>query len=220
MQHLSLIAVPVLLLAACNAPRSAGAPADFEDLTLRAKWRGYNQATVPAGWIIEDGVIHLSTPGGADLLTVEQYANFELTFEWKISPEGNSGVMYRVSEGEGPAYVTGPEYQVFDNAAMQRHDPYLAAGANYAMHGKPGDDTRPVGEWNTARIVVDGAHVEHWLNGVLQCEYELWSDAWKERVQSCKWQDTPGYGIHRAGHIALQDHGSPVWYRGVGVKRL
>lgn len=183
-------------------------------------WRGYKKDSVPEQWVnADEHTIHLTGGGAGDLITREQYGDFELTMEWKISPKGNSGVMYRVSEGDGPTYFTGPEMQVLDNA-VAGGDLMHSAGADYALHAPSEDNTRPVGEWNEVRMVVDGPHVEYWLNGVQQCSYELWSEDWNARVAASKFKEWPGFGMNKRGHIALQDHGNPVWYRNIHIRSL
>lgn len=183
-------------------------------------WKGYRRDDVPGGWTVEGDALAF-TPGveAGNLMTVDQYADFELVFEWRVLEAGNSGVFYRATEAERAPYWTGPEYQILDN---DRHadgaNPETSAGSNYALHAPAADVTRPVGEWNRARIVVNGAHVEHWLNEVRLLEYELWSDEWREIVADTKFADWPGYGMARAGHIGLQDHGDPVWYRNIKIR--
>lgn len=183
-------------------------------------WRGYQRADVPGGWSVEDGSLTF-TPGDGDgsLMTADQYADFELSLEWRIQEGGNSGVFYRATEAERAPYWTGPEYQVLDN---ERHadgaNPETSAGSNYALHAPAEDVTRPVGEWNHARIIVRGAQVEHWMNGVKLLAYEFWSDEWRETVAHTKFSDWPGYGMAPEGHIGLQDHGDPVWYRNIKIR--
>lgn len=183
-------------------------------------WRGYRRDDVPRGWTVEGDALAF-TPGveAGDLMTVDRYADFELVFEWRVREGGNSGVFYRATEAERAPYWTGPEYQILDNL---RHadgaNPETSAGSNYALHAPAEDVTRPAGEWNRSRIVVNDAHVEHWMNGVKLLEYELWSDGWREIVADTKFADWPGYGMARTGHIGLQDHGDPVWYRNIKIR--
>lgn len=211
-----------------NAPEdSAGeiAIADTSWQELGADhWRRYKGEGIPEAWqVSEDGTLHFSGEGeGGDIITVEQYENFELELEWKISPAGNSGIMFRVSEEHDYPWRTGPEYQILDNDAhpdakegADRH-----AGANYDMHAPSVDIVNPVGEWNQARIVVDGAKVEHWLNGEMIVSYELWSDDWKAAIAESKWIDMPDYGLTKVGHICLQDHSDPVWFRNIRIRSL
>ena len=108
--------------------------------------------------------------------------------------------------------------QVLDNKAHENGlDPKTSAGSNYAMHAPNEDVTKPVGEWNHVKLVVDGAHVEHWLNGKKILEYELWSDDWNELVANCKFKDMPDYCLNKSGHIALQDHGDLVSFRNIQI---
>ena len=190
------------------------------DISSLDNWRGYKKDSVPEQWVNEDeNTIYLTGGGAGDLITREQYENFELSMEWKISPKGNSGVMYRVSETDGPTYFTGPEMQVLDNA-VAGGDLLHSAGADYGLHAPSEDNSRPVGEWNEMRMIVDGPHVAYWMNGVQQCSYELWSEDWNARVAGSKFKQWPGFGMNKRGHIALQDHGNPVWYRNIVIRPL
>ena len=210
--HRALLLLP-LLITSCQM----GTAYNISSLD---NWRGYKKDSVPEQWVNEDeDTIYLTGGGAGDLITREQYESFDLTMEWKISPKGNSGVMYRVSEGDGPTYFTGPEMQVLDNS-VAGGDLMHSAGADYALHAPTEDNTRPVGEWNEVRMIVDGPHVEYWLNGVQQCSYELWSEDWNARVAASKFKQWPGFGMNKRGHIALQDHGNPVWYRNIVIRPL
>jgi hypothetical protein len=189
-----------------------------------AGWRGYGRETVPDHWRVEDGALVLR-PGGpsrCDLVTADTYDNFELAFEWKVGPGGNSGVLYRVAEGPGEPYASGPEYQVLDNARnADGRRPETSAAACYGLYGPARDVTRPAGEWNQARIVANGFHVEHWLNGEKVVEYELGSPDWWRRVRATRFKNAPLYGkVLRGGRLDLQDHGDPVAYRNLKVRRL
>ena len=187
-------------------------------------WRGYKKDAAPDGWQVVDGAITLAAKKVGDLVTIDEYENFDFVFEWKISKNGNSGVFYLVQEKpELPnTYSSGPEYQVLDNGghpdAKNGFDRY--AGANYALQAPRKDNTKAVGEWNQSRIVKNGAHVEHWLNGEKVVEYELWSDAWKAQVASSKFSKMPAYATARKGRLALQDHGDPVSFRSLKIKVL
>ena len=203
-------------------------PAMSEEMpwqTLGAdQWRRYGGEGIPEAWqISDDGVFHFTGEGeGGDIITVEQYDNFELELEWKVSPAGNSGIMFRVSEDHDYPWRTGPEYQILDNDlhpdAQEGGDRH--AGANYDMHAPSANVVSPVGEWNMTRIVVNGAQVEHWLNGERIVSYELWSDDWKALIAESKWIDMPDYGMTKTGHICLQDHSDPVWFRNIRIRRL
>ena len=185
-----------------------------------AGWRGYKHTTCPAGWQVVDGALTRVSEAG-DIVTTEEYQDFLFEFEWKVAAGANSGVMFHVSEDHDAPWETGPEYQLLDDVAHKDGlDPRTSAGSNYAMHAPLAKVAKPAGEWNQARILVCGPHVEHWLNGQKIVEYELWSDDWKERVAQCKWKDRPDYGQRRSGLIALQDHGDRVAFRSLKIQRL
>ena len=185
-------------------------------------WRGFGREDLPEAWTVADSVLRFAPGGdGGDIVTRERYRDFELTLEWQVEEGGNSGIFFHVTEDADHTYETGPEMQVLDNA---RHpdgrDPLTSAGANYALHSPEADVTRPVGEWNEVRIRVEGPRVQHWLNGRKVVEYELWTEDWHARVRDSKFNEWSGYGLAREGHIALQDHGDPVRYRRIRIRRL
>lgn len=188
-------------------------------------WRGFKQATLPEGWIVEDGnLVGLGKGGdlGGDIITEAQFEDFELYLEWAISEGGNSGIFFHVLEENYPTvYATGPEYQLIDDVGFP--DPieeWQKTGANYAMHNAENKILKPVGEFNSSRIKVINGHVEHWLNGVQVLNYDLWTDEWKSLVKDSKWKDYPGYGLARKGHIGLQDHGSIIKFRHIKILDL
>lgn len=193
----------------------------FDGESLEA-WRGYGRDDVPAGWRAEDGTLTYEPgAGGGDIITRETFADFDLRLEWRVTPSGNSGVMYGVVEGPEWSYHSGPEMQVLDNAGHRDGgDPLTSAGAAYGLYAPPEDVTRPVGEWNEARIVRRGSRVEHWLNGARIVEYEIGSDEWDALVADTKFAQWPDFGAHHEGHIALQDHGDRVWFRNLRIRRL
>jgi hypothetical protein len=209
----------LIVVLSCSA-RMAEWESLFDGASANA-WRGFKQSALPAGWQIVDGALTRVGAGG-DIISKAQFENFELELEWKVAPGGNSGVFFHVAE-DTMKYVwqTGPEMQLLDN---QRHadgkNPMTSAGSNFALHAPARDVSKPAGEWNRARLVVNGAQVEHWLNGEKIVEYELWSDDWKQRVQDSKFKDMPRYGLMRTGHIALQDHGDWVAFRNIRIRRL
>jgi hypothetical protein len=214
---LALFLLPSLV--ACASTPSTTDWRPLFDGQTTAGWRGYRRADCPSGWQVVDGALTRVAEAG-DLVTIDEYQDFELEFEWRVAPGANSGVMFRVTEDHEAPWETGPEYQVLDDAAHPDLDPRNSAGANYAMHAPEGKVVRPAGEWNQARILVSGPHVEHWLNGVKIVSYELWSSDWKARVQQCKWKERPDYGQRARGRIALQDHGDRVAFRNLRVRRL
>ena len=206
-----------------TAPEKADGWRLLFDGTSLAGWRGYRQTTAPDGWKVVDGAITRVGKAG-DLVTAEEFANFELKVDFKIAPRGNSGIFYRgVESADGPVYYSAPEYQVIDNAGHPdaKNGPDRYCGANYALNPPTNKDAcKPAGEWNSARIVINGAHVEHWLNGEKVVEYELWSDKWKAEVAASKFKAWPAYGMSKSGVIALQDHGDDVAFKNIKVKVL
>jgi hypothetical protein len=183
-------------------------------------WRGYGRDDMPEGWQAVDGALTRIAQAG-DIITTEQYANFELALDWMVRPAGNSGIFYRVIESDDPIYYSGPEMQVLDDAGHVDGAARLtAAGANYGLHPAPEGVVKPAGEWNSIRLVVNGDHVEHWLNGQKIVEYELGSDDWRALVASSKFVEWPAYGTAERGHVGLQDHGDWVAYRNIRIKVL
>lgn len=188
-------------------------------------WRTYKDRENDS-WEVVDGTLHCKANEAAkkraDILTTEQYGDFELVFDWKIAPGDNSGVIYRATEEFDQPYLSGPEYQVIDdkNYPDELTATQLSA-SNYDMHAAPEDKPiNPPGEWNTGKIVAKGNHVEHWLNGKKLIEYEIGSEEWKKLKEGSKWKDARGYGMAKQGHIDLQDHGGEVWYRNIKIKSL
>lgn len=199
--------------------RAAGWRLLFDGTTL-AGWRAFKSLEPPTGWKAVDGALVRAGSGG-DIMTVDEFADFELSLEWRIAKGGNSGIMFRVTSDGAQTYETGPEMQVLDNAGhADGKDPATSAGSNYALYAPVRDLTRPVGQWNQVRLVVRGAHVEHWLNGVKLLEYELWSPDWEARVAKSKFKTMPGYGRAKRGHLVLQDHGDEVAYRNIRIRPL
>jgi alpha-3'-ketoglucosidase len=183
-------------------------------------WRGYQMKKAPAGWQVVDGAITRTAEGG-DLITRKKYGDFELALEWQIAVRGNSGVFYRGTEQYDHIYWSAPEMQVLDDAGHPDGASRLtAAGAAYGLYPAPAGVVKPAGEWNQARIVVKGHHVEHWLNGQQLLSYELGSDDWKAKVTASKFHEWPAYGTAPAGYLGLQDHGDWVAYRSIKLREI
>lgn len=188
-----------------------------------AAWRGYQEKDFPSsGWVVEgDTLHHPAGTSGPDLITREQFADFEFACQWKVAPGGNSGIMYRVGETEGASYQTGPEMQVLDN---ERHpdakSTRTSAGALYGLVACGLDVVRPAGQWNSVKIVVRGNHVEHWMNGWKVAEVELNSPQWDALIKGTKFEPWKDFGRLPKGHIALQNHGDDVWYRDLRIRTL
>jgi hypothetical protein len=182
-------------------------------------WQPYRSGSM-AGWKAENGVLSRVGAGG-DLVTVERFSDFELRLEWRLEKGGNSGIFFRVTDEGEQAWHSGPEFQILDNAVHRDgKNPLTSAGSNYAVNPPVRDVTKPIGEWNSVRLIVRGTHVEHWMNDVKLLEYEFYSPDWEARVKASKFGKIPIYGRAASGRIALQDHGDPVWYRNVKIKPL
>jgi hypothetical protein len=218
-----VLAAPLLRAESANVlsaeEQAAGWRMLFDGASL-AGWRGLKSETPGAGWKVTDGA--LVTPGKAgDLVTVAEFGDFELRAEWRVAEGSNSGIIYRVGLDESATYRTGPEYQVLDNVkAEDNKQPNHLAAALYDLVAPPKDFTKPVGEWNTARIVVHGWHVEHWLNGEKTVDVDLASAEGKALIAGSKFKAMPKFATLLRGHIALQDHGDVVSFRNVRILEL
>lgn len=190
------------------------------DGTSTAGWRAYGADTMPAGWQAVDGAL-VRVSRAADIITKDQFGDFELVLEWKVAPRGNSGIFYRAVEGLVWIYHGAPEYQILDDAGHpDGRNELTSAGSDYGLYGVPRGIVKPAGEWNHSRIVARGPHVEHWLNGRKVVEYEQGSPDWARRVAGSKFAAWPQYGKALKGHIGLQEHGSRVEFRNIKVREL
>lgn len=213
---LTLVCASLVVVPACADEEG------FTDLlagdALTAVWRGYRAESSPEAWRLEDGVLTLEGTGGG-LITKERYRDFDLRFDWKIAPGGNSGVLYRVAETGQYAFFTGPEYQVLDPAYPEVTD-LNGPASLYGLYPSPLSQSKAAGEWNTGRIVSRGGKVEHWLNGERVVSAEIGSKDWNGRISGSKFANWKDFAKNATGHIALQDHGSRVWYRNMRIQRL
>jgi hypothetical protein len=224
----SIIGTFLLTLAACGlhaAPAKKAPDTAHWQLLVRDKtadaWRGWKSPDFPAGWKVEHGVLSKDGPVD-DLVTREEYANFEFEVDWKIGEAGNSGILYRGTREYDHIYWTAPEYQLLDDAnAPDGRSRLTAAGAAYGLYPAPEGVVHPAGQWNKTRIVVDGAHVEHWLNGKKIIEYELWSSDWQAKRAASKFASYEHYGMAKQGYISIQgDHPGALTLRNVRIKKL
>ncbi len=192
----------------------------FDGTSLDA-FRGYKTDKVPSGWRIANGELVKDAPVG-DIVSKDEFGDFELEVEWKIGEAGNSGIFYRGTEEYDHIYWSAPEYQLLDDIkATDNKTRLTCAGAAYALYPSPAGHLKPVGEWNRTRIVAKGSHVEHWMNGVKLVEYELWSPDWEGKVKASKFAAYPNFGRAKKGHIAFQgDHTGALAFRNIRVREL
>jgi len=244
----SLIAMPAVLLMAAipfsrtnnNQPLMSKANATSNTMTADAAggwkslfdgktttgWHTYGKSVAGPQWEVVDGALHLNKSKGAsgDLVTDGEYGNFDLKLEWKISPKGNSGIIFYVNEDpvkyEAP-YHTGLEMQVLDNdghpdGKIHKH----RAGDLYDLVACSKETVKPVGEWNEAEIWCKDGELKLYLNGVNVVSTTLWNDNWKTMVAGSKFKQWPDFGTFKKGKIDLQDHGNEVWYRNIKIRQL
>ncbi len=181
-------------------------------------WRLYKKTEGPTqGWVVEDGILHLIQGSKAgDIITVEKFDNFDLSWEWRINPKGNNGLKYLVSEQRG---APGPEYQMVDDS-LETTAKQMTASFYQVFPPALDKPLHPPGEWNQSRVVVRGKSVEHWLNGKKVLSYRLESPDLNKAIANSKFKNEPTFGKKAPGHIMLTDHGDEVWYRNVKIREL
>lgn len=219
--------VALALLSAGSLVNGAQAPGAawrmlFDGKTLNG-WRGYRSEDVKA-WRAENGMLTKNAITG-NLVTTDQFGDFELEFEWRIARGGNAGVFIRATEEYSKIYWTATEYQLLDDAnGPDGRNPLTSAGAAYGLYPVRRGVVKAADEWNTSRILARGAHVEHWLNGQKVVEYEAWSPDWEARVQASKFKDYPNdgrYGRAQRGHVGIQgDHAGALALRNIRIREL
>jgi hypothetical protein len=208
------------------ADRAAGWKLLFDGKTTSG-WRGYKMQTMPPQWMAMDGTLMKERPT-EDIVTTEQFGDFDLVFEWKLGKGGNAGVFYRGTEEYEKVYWSATEYQLLDDAnapdgrLTASCNCYMTSSAtNYGLYGIPKHYARPFGEWNSSRIVARGNHVEHWLNGIKTVEYDYYSPDWEAKVKASKFKDWPNYGRAKRGIIAIQgDHNGPLAIRNIKIREI
>ncbi len=220
--------------AAAAAPAAPAAAADAQPgwvtlfdgtpASLAANWRGYRKPAVPAAWRVDGGALAY-VPGAADtrgdLVSREQYGDFELEYEWRVAPGANSGVMWRVSEDGQFPWQSGPEQQVLDDERhLDGRIPSHRAGALYDLVVPPAGVARPVGEYNRARVVARGSRVQLFLNDRPTADVDFASDSGRRLLAASKFKAMPRFAQNARGHVVLQDHGDRVWFRNVRVRAL
>ena len=203
----------------------------FDGQTLNG-WRDFNGTSLTGPWEVQDGTIWTDgegDDGNGYIVTDREFANLHLKWEWKIARGGNSGLIYHVVEGPqfNVPYITGPEYQIIDDDNWEEVngyplEPWQRCAVDYAMY-VPDFETRilkPAGEWNQSEIIFDNGHVTYLLNGKVTVEFDAWTPDWFARKNAGKWSHAPEYGLSRTGHICIQDHGYPAWFRNLKIKEL
>ena len=216
-----------------EAESAAGWRLLFDGATLNG-WRGYNRTDLPKlGWSAQNGeLVIAATPKpkpedfGGDLITADKFGNFEFAIDFMLTDSANSGILYFVMEEKDSAiWHNAPEFQLIDNDTWAKMDPNFnmdmhRTGDNYDMEASTGRYMKPVGEWNTARIVHNNGKVEHWLNGQKCLEYEVGSAEWKGQLAKSKFKGYPQYGLTKQGHIGLQDHEHEVRFRNIKMRSI
>jgi len=186
-------------------------------------WRTY-QNQPDDSWEVVKGVLHCKKDGvtnRADLVTKDQYESFEFVMDWKVEKACNSGLLYHVLETHKSSYETGPEYQLIDDLGYtDKLENWQKSGADYAMHSPAKIAAKPAGQYNHTRLVVNGAHVEHWLNGVKVADFNAWTPEWEKLKAEGKWKDYPDYGKSKTGVIALQDHGGGISFKNIKIRKI
>jgi hypothetical protein len=192
--------------------------------------RGYKMADFPyKAWKIEHGALVAQTGvPNVDLLTKENYTNFDLTLEWAVSKAGNSGIFYNMQEnsdhesgnGNSPNWLDNFEFQLLDDIDFNDHAPIRSAGSLYDLIIPVNKQLKEVGAFNTARLLVNNGHVEQWINGVKVVEYELGSTELNDLILKSKYKDNPNFAKSTSGHIMFQHHGQKVWLKNIKIKRL
>ena len=202
------------------AERSDGWRPLFDEQSL-AGWRIYKGTAAPTGWMARDGMLMKTGPTD-DIITTEQFGDFELALEWRVERGGNAGIFYRATEEYEKVYWSATEYQLLDDAnARDGRNRLTSAGANYGLYPAPAGVVKAAGEWNETRIVARGPRVEHWLNGVKLLEYEYGSTDWEAKVKASKFAAWPNYGRARRGHIAIQgDHAGELALRRIRIREI
>ncbi len=234
MKSINLIILGAALLAGCGSSKEGMTSSNgkgwqklFDGKTTTG-WHTYNKSAVGSDWKVVDGALFLDatnkTAGqGGDLVTNDEFTNYHLKLEWKISKNGNSGIIFNVNEDPkyGATYTTGPEMQVIDNdghadGKITKH----RAGDLYDLVQSRKENVKPVGEWNTAEIILNNGNLELIQNGESVVKTTMWDDNWKQLVAGSKFKTWPAFAMYKTGKIALQDHGDAVWYRNISIKRL
>ena len=198
------------------------------DGTNTSKWRSMDSEKFPDGWLIEGGTLSLSNKEAEAIMTREKYSNFDLVFDFNLTPSSNSGIKYFVGElkdkRNGRTVINGPEYQIIDDynhpeVKNHKHDEGATAAA-YLIYAAKNKKLHPAGQWNQGRIIANGNHIEHWLNGIKVVSYERGGKDYLRRITQTKFKDYYGYGEATTGHILITSHDDKVYFRNIKIRRL
>ncbi|MEQ9423080.1 MAG: DUF1080 domain-containing protein [Cyclobacteriaceae bacterium] len=202
----------------------------FDGETLDG-WHRFGNQEVGKLWQVVDGTLHFSGKSddealvneGGDILTDGEFENYELSLQWKISPNGNSGIIYNVAETDeyDRPWKTGPEMQILDNdghpdGKIETH----RAGDLYDLIKCSEENVNPVGEWNEVKVIINDGNLQHWMNGQMVVETTMWTDEWRDMIANSKFNEYPGFGTIKKGRICLQDHNDKVWFRNIKIREL
>ncbi len=220
---------PLYLLAllwACANPQSSGQVQTLFNGNNLKGWRFYGNLPNNS-WEVKNGMLHCKPFSDKEenhrshLMTANTYADFELTFEWMISHQGNSGILFRVSESETEPHATGPEYQLLDDENYPGDVPDNRKTAScFDLYAPANKQLHPPGSWNQGKIITRGNDISYWLNGTEVLRYQIGSADWQQRIRESKWKDFPLFATFTRGHIVLQDHGNEVWFRNLKLIEL
>lgn len=239
MKKLIIALFPVALLACHTASKTADATKGSSkkndgwqvlfDGTSKNAWHIYNNKSDGSAWTVKDGILYLDPTakkngaGGGDLVTNEEFENFDLKLEWKIDTAGNSGIIFLTQEDQkyAQSYLTGPEMQIIDNtghrdARINKH----RAGDLYDLIASSTENVHPWGQWNSIELIVNKGQLELHQNGAKVVATTMWDDNWKQLIANSKFKNWAGFGMFQKGRIALQDHGNGVSFRNIQIKRL
>ena len=205
--------------------RNAGWQLLFDGQTTSG-WHNYGKSGVGKSWRVVDNTLYFdpTVKDGGDIVTNDEFENFHLKLEWKISPKGNSGIMFYVKEDPvkyKQTYHTGPEMQILDNAghsdaAITKH----RTGDLYDLIAVSKETVKPVGEWNAVEIRADRGKLDFYMNGEHVVNTAMWDEGWRRMLANSKFKEWPDFGTFKSGKIALQDHGDRVWFRNIKIRRL
>lgn len=247
MKKLLSLVIAAAIINSCSSQKVATANMQPNTLTAQEKkdgwqllfdgkttngWHTYGYNSIMKGWSVKDGSLSLDTsdrkevhvPGSKDIVTANEYESYHFKTDWKISPGGNSGIIFNVQEDKSKypnTYQTGLEMQVLDN---DRHrDGKIIkhrAGDLYDLISSSSEPVKPIGEWNTAEIILNKGKLDFYLNGVHVIDTRMWDDNWNKMVAGSKFKSMTGFGTFKKGRIALQEHGHEVWFRNIKIRRL